>query len=655
MALHKRYKVKESAGDIETHEVFLDTLAKSREEEFGLSEKKFEVKIKEKIIYFIFGLFFVCAAVLFFKTFYLQIIQGKELYTLSENNKGRIGLIVPERGIIYDSNMKKLVSNAPAFDLLCDKRNFSDDNEEYAKEIILLSGVLKKDGSHIKNEIIEADQFEVVLAQNLDQETLLVLEAKIGDLPDCHIEKNTLRNYALGPVFSQVLGYTSRINKDELKTNGNYGISDYIGKVGIEKYYEDYLRGTPGKIKSLQNATGIKKEETILSEPKSGYNLVLHIDSDLQKKVYDALEKSIKNIGAKKGAAVALDPRTGAVLALVSYPSYDDNIFSKGISQKDFDALLSDPNQPFFNRAIAAQYPIGSTIKPFLASGALQEKIISPDKLINDPGYILVKNQYDPSIVYRFGGVTPHGLVDMREALAVSSNIYFYTIGGGYQDQKGLGPTRIKKYLDMYGWEQKTGIDLPGEFGGFVPSPEWKKQAKNEGWWDGDTYNLSIGQSDLQVTPLQVAVAYAAIANGGTLYKPQIMQKIIDSSVPDVQRPQAADVGRPKVIQEFKPEVISQLVIDPKNLQIVREGMRDGVQKDYGSSVMLRDLPVVVAGKTGTAETNKAGFFNTWSSNFAPYDNPEIVFVATIESVNGLRAATLPVAHDVLQYYFSKK
>ena len=644
MSSYDKYRVKEGAGDIETHEVFLDKLAKAKEEELGFSEKKFEIKINEKIIYSIFGLFFLCATVLFSKTFYLQTFKGSELHTLSENNKGRIGLIIPERGIIYDSNMKKLVSNSPAFDLLCDKRNFSDANEQYAKEILLLSGILKKDGSHIKNEIIESDQFEVALSQNLPQETLLVLEAKMGDLPDCRIEKNTARNYVMSPVFSQVLGYTSRINKDELQVNGNYGISDYIGKVGIEKYYESYLRGIPGKIESVQNAVGIKKEDNILSSPQPGYGVVLNIDSDLQKKVYDSLAASIKNIGAKKGAAVALNPKTGAVLAMVSYPSYDGNIFSTTISQSDFNDLINDPNQPFFNRAIAAKYPTGSTIKPFLAAGALQENLISPDKIINDPGYILVHSQYDSSVTYRFGGVVPHGLVDMREALAVSSNIYFYTIGGGYGDQKGLGPTRIKKYLDLFGWENKTGIDLPGEFSGFVPSPEWKKQTKNEGWWDGDTYNLSIGQSDLQVTPLQVALAYGAIANGGTLYKPQIMKKIIDSSK-----------NKPNIIQEFKPEIISQIGIDQKNLQIVREGMRDGVQKSYGSSFMLNDLPVAVAGKTGTVETNKAGYFNAWSSNFAPYDNPEIVFVATIESVNGLRAATLPVAHDVLQYYFTRK
>ena len=203
-----------------------------------------------------------------------------------------------------------------------------------------------------------------------------------------------------------------------------------------------------------------------------------------------------------------------------------------------------------------------------------------------------------------------------------------------------MGPTRIKKYLDLFGWEQKTGIDLPGEYSGFVPTPGWKKDTQGQPWWDGDTYNLSIGQSWLQVTPIQVAVAYCAIANGGTLYKPQIVQKVISGSGANAP-----------VVQEFQPEVVGRVDIDAKNLQVVREGMRDGVK--YGSSVMLNSLPFSVAGKTGTAETNKAGFFNTWSSNFAPYVNPEIVFVATIEGVQGLRSATLPVANEVLYWYFT--
>jgi len=643
-----KYRIKESLGGLEPHEVFLDTLAHQKEESLGIFEKKFEVKIKETIVYAIFGLFFLCAATLFGKTVYLQTVEGKQLYAQSENNKGTITLIRPERGIIYDKNLKKLVVNAPAYDLLCDtsalfeagQTGLFDYNAESLRQVNLMAQILGVTLEDLQAKISGTSQPKILMAENLDQDKLLALEARALELPACQIEKNTVRNYAFGNVFSHVLGYAAKINREELQHSSNYTISDYIGKTGLEKYYESYLRGNPGRTETIRTASGVTKGDKVISKPEPGYNLVLNIDAELQKTVYNALEKSIKNIGSKKGAAVALDPRTGAVLAMVSYPAYDNNIFSQGISQTDFNELINDPNQPFFDRTIGAKYPTGSTIKPFLASGALQENLISPNKIIHDPGYILIHNQYDPSITYRFGGVVPHGDVDMREAIAVSSNIYFYTIGGGYGDQKGLGPSGIKKYMDLYGFEQKTGVDLPGEFSGFVPSPGWKKDKKNENWWDGDTYNLSIGQSDLQVTPLQVAVGYSAIANGGTLYKPQIVQKVTDASAQNI-------------IKEFKPEIVSQNFIDAKNIQVAREGMREGVL--YGSSVMLNDLPVPVAGKTGTAETNRSGFFNTWSANFAPYNNPEIVFVTTIEGVEGLRSATLPVAREVLEWYFSQK
>ncbi len=638
----KKYKIKESGGNLETHEVFLDSLAHQKEDELGISEKKFEVKIKEKIIYSIFGLFFFFAAVLFGRTLYFQVFEGHALQVASENNKGTVSLIRPERGIIYDNNMKKLVVNAPAYDLLCDRNHFLQTTTDSLKEINVMASILQLAPGDLENQIAKATDPQILVSQNLEQEKLLVIEARAQELPGCQIAENTVRNYTMGEVFSHVLGYNGKINKDELQSAENYTTADYIGKTGLEKFYETELRGTPGQTEIIRTASGIQKGDKVLAQPAAGDNLVLNIDSGLQKTIYDALEKSIKNIGAKRGAAVALDPRTGAVLALVSYPAYDNNIFSQGISQTDYNKLINDPNQPFFNRAIASKYPTGSTIKPFEASGALQENIISPTKLINDPGYIIVQSQNDPSVTYKFAGVVPHGLVDMRKAIAVSSNIYFYTVGGGYGDQKGLGPAGIKKYLDMYGWEQKTGIDLPGEFKGFVPSPAWKKQAKGENWWDGDTYNLSIGQSDLQVTPLQVATAYAAIANGGTLYQPQIVNKIISSD------------GQ-KVIQQFTPKVNGRVSIDSANLQVVREGMRDGVEKDYGSSHLLNTLPIAVAGKTGTAETGRKGYYNTWSANFAPYDNPQVVFLATIEGVQGLRAATLPVSNEVLYWYFTHK
>src|SRR3989344_5072341 len=643
MFQRKKYRIKESYGNIETHEVFLDSLAHVKEEELGLTEKKFEVAIKSKVILALFGFFLIGAAVLFGRVFYFQVPEGKKLAALAESNKANISLVRPERGIIYDSAMQQLVFNSPAYDLVCDKRNFSIHSAEYATELQKIAAAIAVSYEQLAGALLDSENSKVVLAENIPQETLLVLETKMADLPDCAIDKNTTRDYVMGPVFSQVLGYAGKINKSELQKSTGYSSTDYIGKTGVESYYEQVLRGVPGQVQIIRTATGVQKGDAITVQPQAGNNLVLNIDAGLQKTIYDALEKSIRNIGAKRGAAVALDPKTGAVLALVSYPSYDNNLFSGGISQEDYDNLQNDVNQPLFNRAIQGQYPPGSTKKPFEAAAALQEKLISPTKQINDPGYILVPNQYDPSIVYRYGGVAPHGWVDMKKALAVSSNIYFYTIGGGYEDQKGLGPTKIKEYLSLFGWNEKTGVDLPGEFSGFIPDPEWKKKTKGEGWWDGDTYNLSIGQSDLQTTPLQVASAYCVIANGGTLYKPQIVNKIISGSQ-----------DSPQLVKQFSPEIIRSNFIDPKNLEIVRQGMRDGVTESYGLSTYLNDLPVSVAAKTGTAEIGYKDRFNAWSSVFAPFENPEIVLVVTVESVNGLGAVTLPVAHDVLNWYFTK-
>jgi penicillin-binding protein 2 len=273
-----------------------------------------------------------------------------------------------------------------------------------------------------------------------------------------------------------------------------------------------------------------------------------------------------------------------------------------------------------------------------MASAALQEKIISPEKTIYDPGFIEVPNQYNPNIVYRFMDWKPHGTVNLRKAIAVSCNVYFYTIGGGYNGQEGLGAERIEKYLKLFGWGSKTGIDLPGEKTGLIPDPTWKKENIGENWYTGDTYHLSIGQGYLTATPLQVVTAFSAIANGGILYEPRLVQKIIDS--------------QKDTFEELKPEIIRENFIDPKNLQIVREGMREGVT--YGSSVILNDLPVNSAAKTGTAETGKENVYHNWVTVFAPYEDPQIVLTIVIENVPGAQVAALPIAKNILAWYFSK-
>ena len=638
----KKYKIKKHTADIEPHEVLLDKLAHIKESELGITEKRLEIPLQEKIPYFLFLIFILLVTFFAAKVIYLQILRGGELFQVAQANISSFTLIIPERGIIYDKNFKKLVSNTVAFDLVCERSQFYFLFEEKRKKIEFIAQLTDKTPAEILRLIEETITPEILIARNLNYEARLLFETKRDFLSECRIKERAKRNYLLGPAFSHILGYTGKISKNEYLENKNYTFDDTIGKIGIEKYYESYLRGIPGQIEIKKSAKGESKEKVIKKEPVPGNNLILNIDAELQIKLYEALQKSIENIGAEKGAAVALDPRNGAVLALVSFPSYDNNVFSIGVTEKELEEFKK--KQALFNRAISGQYVVGSTIKPLEAIAALEEQIISPSKLINDTGVIEIRSRYNPEVVYRFGGIKPHGWVDMRKAIAVSSNIYFYTIGGGFKEQQGLGPSRIKKYLEKFGWGTKTGIDLPYESDGFIPTPEWKLKALKEQWWDGDTYNLSIGQSFLKVTPLQVAVAYSAIANGGTVYQPQLVNKIV--SYKD---------GQEIPIKTFSPAIVRENFLDRQNIKVVREGMRDCVHQPYGTCYFLNNLPVEVAAKTGTAQTSRADFYNTWIALFAPYENPEIVLVVTIENVEGLRAATLPVAYEVLEWYFRKK
>ena len=633
-----------AGGEIEPQEIFLDNLAKRREEEFGITEKKFEIPISKRVSQGVFLVFAFLFFVFFVKSFYLQILKNEEFSLLAQNNKARISLIRPERGVIYDSSFRQLVVNLPSFDLICDQRNFPYNNEQKLAILKELSVILNEDFSELKKQIEKSQIPEVLVSENLSQEALVKLETnsllakRNGEPPFCKIEMNTIRNYISDFNSSHIIGYMGKINPEEFETAENYSFSDYIGKSGIERSYEKILRGEAGKWKIEKNAVGQTKSESLSSEPKAGSSLALWLNSDLQKKSEEALQEMLTQTGSKAGAVVALNPKTGGVLAMTSLPEFDNNLFSKGIDAESLQNNLNDPGKPLFNRAIAGEYPTGSTIKPLIASAALQEKIISPEKRINDPGYIQIPHEYNPEIVYTFNDWAVHGWADMRKAIAVSCNVYFYTIGGGYQGQEGLGASRIKKYLELFGWGEKTGIDLAGETKGLIPSPQWMKEVKGENWYTGNTYNFSIGQGDLRVTPLQVANAFAAIANGGTLYQPHMAQRIIDDNK--------------NTIEEIKPIVIRQNFIDAENLKIIREGMRDAVT--YGSSVTLNDLPVEVAAKTGTAETSKDRVYHNWVTVFAPYDDPQIVITIVVEGVPEGMTVALPVAKEILNYYFSR-
>ncbi len=573
-----KFKIRKFKKEIEPQEILLDSLAQKKEKQLGLSEKRLETPLSYKILRGLWFAFLVLMLLLFSKTFQLQVIEGKEYLQLSDQNEFVIRLIQAQRGVIYDKDLNQLVLNKPSFDFVCN------------------------------GEVVEED---------LDHQSLILYEVKIDEHPGCEIRNNTAREYLQGSVFSHVIGYQRKTGE----------------KTGLENYYDDVLKAKPGEIQVTRDVFGNAISKEIISQPSSGQSLVLHLDAELQKKINETLAKTIRNVGAKTGAAVALNPQTGGILALTSFPNFDNNLFSQEMSQKEWQALENNPYDPLFNRAIAGEYPTGSTIKPLIASAVLQEEIISPEKKINCTGKIIIPNPWVLNASSTKEDWKVHGWTDMRKAIAESCNVYFYTVGGGYQDQEGLGPSRIKKYLELFGWGIPAQVDLPGGVEGLIPSPAWKKEVKGEGWWDGDTYNLSIGQGDILATPIQVAASFAAIANGGTLYQPQIVQSVLGG-------------------QETQPKVIRKGFIDPENLEIVREGMRDAVR--YGSSVLLSSLPVKAAAKTGTAQTWQQDVYHNWVTVFAPYDNPEIVLTVLIENVPGMQIASLPVANEVLWWYFTQ-
>lgn len=634
----KKLKIKRKK-EIEPQEIFLDNLAQKKEEELGIPENKLEVPLSKKIIFGVFLFFIFLTLGTLIRTVQLQVFASEELSMRAEKNKFIMNSIKAERGVIYDAKGKQLVFNKAFFDLVLDKNQLTKDENEKIKILREISQIINEDFNDLNNKIKE-NNGQILIKKNLEHNSLIILETKINNFSGFKIIKNSTRYYEQGLTFSHLIGYIGMISLEEIKNNpeNEYIISDYFGKDGLEKIYEKELRTNPGKVKIERDVYGNIISEEIISLPESGNSLILWIDSDLQNKIKEELEKTLEKIGSKKAVGIALDPKTGGILGMVNIPSFDNNTFNKDADQGELIELLSHGDNPLFNRAISGLYASGSTIKPLIASAALEENIISPNKSLNCEGKISIQHKYDPDITYVYRDWSTHGATDMRKGIAESCNVYFYTIGGGYKGQEGLGPTRIKKYLDLFGWGKKTGIDLPGEKEGIVPSPELKKEI----WLDGDTYNLSIGQGGLLITPIQAISSFAAIANGGSLLKPKIVKEIINS--------------QKNTVKKMEAEVIMNNFISQENLKIVREGMRDAVtgrNAPQASAITLNSLPVNAAAKTGTAETSRKDIFHNWVTVFAPYENPEIVLLIMIEDVKGVQAAALPTAKEILQWYFS--
>lgn len=580
----------------------------------------------------------LCAIVLVLlgaRVFFLNVVKGGYYQDVAVRNSVRNVLLSAPRGLIFDRYGKQLVRNVPSMELLATPGDLPTSEEERQSMIERLRSFIAFDSDEWEALLRSAGgtfSAPIVLKPSLTQDETLIFSARAAEFPGISLERSAVREYQDGLIFSHILGYEGKIRKEELAEYPDYLPIDSIGKQGIEKSYESELRGKRGADRVEVDSRGAVKKALGVFEPEPGSDLILNIDADLQKKLFDSLSVALDTAGLRKGAAVAMDPRDGSVLALVSLPSFDNNLFAGGIDSANYAGLIEDDAIPLFNRAIAGEYPPGSTIKPFLASAALAEGVVTPNTQIESRGGITVAG-------FSFGDWKAHGFTDVRHAIAVSSDVYFYSVGGGYGNIRGLGMEKMDAYEQCFGFGSETGIDVPGEKTGFLPTAEWKEKKFGERWYIGDTYHASIGQGFVLATPLQLADATSAVANGGTLWKPRVVGQIRD---------------RDGTLRSMAPEALRRNVIDPSILKTVREGMRMTVTESVGTAQSLAGLPVAVAGKTGTAQFGTEKKTHGWFESFAPYEHPTIVLVVLIEGQENEGYFAVPVTKDVLSWYFGE-
>jgi penicillin-binding protein 2 len=574
--------------------------------------------------------------------FRLQIEQGQANQALAEGNSLRIITQQANRGLIVDANNDIIAQNTEQTALGIDPETLPSNLS--AREAIYSKLQQKAGISSSMITFIESNRLKTpdifAIKTNLTHDESLLYQEWFNHIPGVIMMSVPVRTYATLPSLGQLIGYVGQATASDVIA----GVSpdQQVGRAGLEKVYNNILSGTPGKQKAEVNAYGQIVNSYPISPndaPKNGDTLKLSLDPKLQNIVATALENGIakrdaqypntKDYGA---SAVVLDPSNGAILAMVSLPDYNPNLFSQGISQADYSKLLNDPSNPLLNRAIQGQYPSGSVIKPLIAAGALQSGVITPNTQFNTQNPIVIGP-------YVFPDWTTHGISDVRKAIAQSNDIFFYSIGGGNPKIgiTGMGIDSMNKYLSAFGLGKPLGVDLPGEVGGLLGNNAWKEQTFNQPWYVGDTYHSAIGQGYTLVTPLQMAASTAAVVNGGTLYQPQLAWSTIDPIT-----------GKETLLPHT---ILNKNFISAANMQVVREGMRDTVT--MGSAQPLKTLTVTSAGKTGTAEFGTQNLTHAWYTGFAPYDNPKIVFSILIEAGGDSFYSSEPVAEEILRNYFN--
>ncbi len=587
------------------------------------------------------GVALLAFALIFFRLWYLQVLSGDNYRAEANDNRVRAIKVQAPRGEIVDREGRVLVENRVGLAVKISPKQLPDSAADRDDVYRRLGRVLGMRPARIERRVER--QLKLVpyatatVKQDVGQEIVAYLLEHQRDFPGVTPERIFLREYPQGQTGAHLFGYTGEISQKALDSGAypDAEMGDRVGQNGIESQYDRFLRGENGATRVQVDALGVLRGEPLEArQPKQGRQLRLALDLDVQEAGQAAL-------AGRPGGFVAMNIHDGEVLALGSGPSFDPNFFSRPFTQAAYARLSSEEaGKPLFNRAIQGGYPAGSTFKLITATAALEGGLISPDEVVYDGGSITVGTQK-----FSNAGDAVHGPVALRQALSVSSDVYFYLLG---QKAETAGDgLLIQRWARKLGLGRPTGIDLPAEVAGRVPTPKWRKEWNERGlgdqrpWTVGDNINLSVGQGDLLANPLQMAVAYATVANGGTVVKPRLGLRIEDSS------------GRP--LQELAAKPSRKVEIQPEYRQAILEGLRAAASEPGGTSTpVFADFPIEIAGKTGTAETS-SGIDQSWYVALAPYPNPRYVVATTIEG-GGFGAETAaPAARQILTELFDVK
>ncbi len=589
-----------------------------------------------RILSFLLAVFF---CVLISRVWYLQILQGSFFKEKSEKQRIRVLRVLSPRGEFVDRQERTLVDTKPGFNVTLTLEDVQDLDQSLAR-LSELAGTPEVD-LHDKvtaARVAGIRRFQMIrLLSNVDWPTVALLEAHQMDLGGVSVSPEPLRNYRFDGLFAHAFGYMGEINGAELgrEAFSEYRMGDVIGKTGLEKRLERYLKGIDGSRQVEVNSLGRIIQEMAEALPVPGSRIVLTVDYDIQ----NALEEAF---GDASGAGVVLSPSTGDILAMVSRPSYNPNVFSGGIPKETWKALTEDEKHPLTNKAISGQYAPGSVFKIVMAVAGLEEREITPQESVYCRGFTKFGGRR-----FRCWKRRGHGKMDLHRALVQSCDVYFYELG------QRLGIDKIAEHAENLGLNRTTGIDLEGEKAGLIPTRAWKKKTRKEPWYPGENLNAAIGQGYILVTPIQLANLVAAIANGGTVYRPQLVRRV--------------ENYRGEVLKEFAPEVRYDAPLSAKTLQLVIQALEGVVSEKRGTGGRARLKNIRVAGKTGTAQVVRMKQDEEESEDlpekhrdhalftaFAPVDDPEIAVAIIVEHGGHGGSAAAPIAGQVLERYFIK-